>query len=137
LLFGRRAIPEIRMRYFDDPLCNPGIRMSRYDVFRRNGRSDDEIIEDGNFLEHLRYMIFGPRLPAATIVGFRRILEEDAGSTGMVQDQLRAFVRDQVRTRDLERLGAAEAFFMLALECGESLGLAASVREAAISVRRK
>jgi hypothetical protein len=136
-LFARGAIPEIRMRYFDDPLLNPGGRKSRCQVFRDNGRSDEEIVEDGNFLKHLRYMIFGPDLPAAVIDGFRRVLEEDAGSTGMVQDQLRAFVRDQVRTRALERLDAAEAFFMLTLECGESLSLVASVREAAMSVRRK
>jgi hypothetical protein len=81
-------------------------------------------------------MIHGPQLPAATIAGFRRILEEDAGTTGMIQDQVRAFARAEVRRRGLDRHDAAEAFFMLTLECGEDVGLAASVRAAALSVRR-
>jgi hypothetical protein len=131
-----RQYPTSECATSPDAECNPGGRKSRHQVFRDNGCSDEDIIEDGNFIQHLRYMIYGALLPAGTIRAFRRIVEEDAGTTGMIRDQLRAFVRAESRRLRLDRLQAADAFFMLTLECGEDLGLAASVRAAALSIRR-
>ncbi|HZC22783.1 MAG TPA: hypothetical protein VE866_05540, partial [Candidatus Binatia bacterium] len=36
-LLQRKAVPEVRLRYFIDPECNPGGRgKSRKDVFEKN-----------------------------------------------------------------------------------------------------
>jgi hypothetical protein len=116
-LYSRNAIPEVRIRYFTEPY--PGGRgKSHRDVFLRNGCQGDAIFEHATFVPYLRYFMDGPALPADTIEGFRKILIEDSGTSGMVMDLLCKFVRAETRKLGLERGMAGEEFWRLAQEVG-------------------
>ena len=129
-LHSRAAIPEARIRDFTDPVPG-GHGKSHKDVFEKNGRQGNAIVEDGNFVKYLRYFIDGPALPSVTIEGFRKILIEDSGTSGMVMDQLCRFVRAETRRLKLERHLARDEFWRLAQEVGYAH--AATIREAAAS----
>lgn len=118
-LHARSVIPEARLRDFTEPF--PGGRgKSHQDVFVANGCLGDAIFVHPHFVSYLRYFIDGPALPPSTIDGFRKILIEDSGTSGMVMDQLCKFVRAQTRTLRLERGNAREEFWRLAQEVGYS-----------------
>jgi hypothetical protein len=135
-LFKRNAIPEVRVAYFMDPSMNVGGHGKlRQEVFEKNGTSGRDILRHPHFMDYLRYFIYGPDLPASTIRGFFQIIEDDVGTSGMVLDQIRAYVRKEVRDKQLNPGHAADEFFKLAHEIGEPT-LAESVRSAAKNVRR-
>lgn len=49
-LIARRAIPEIRVRWFSDAELNPGSRgVSRQQVFERNGTTGEAIFRHASF----------------------------------------------------------------------------------------
>jgi hypothetical protein len=127
-LHTRGVIPEARVRDFTCPFPG-GHGKSHQDVFKKNSRQTDAIVEDPNFVSYLRYFMDGPALPASTIEGFRRILIEDSGTRGMVMDQLCKFVRAEARKLNLERGIAKQEFWRLAQEAGYLH--ADNVREAA------
>ncbi len=127
-LSTRGVIPEARVRDFTDPFPG-GHGKSHKDVFENNSRQGDDIVEHPSFVSYLRYFMDGPQLPANTIEGFRKILIEDSGTSGMVMDQLCKFVRAETRRLALERGAAREEFWRLAQEVGYLD--AATIRDAA------
>jgi len=134
-LIQRNAVPKVRMRCFTDSSMNIGGHgKSRKDIFERNGTQGTAILRHHDFMAHLRYFINGPDLPKPTILGFCQIIEEDAGTSGMVLDQLKSYVKKEVRNRGMEPSYAAEEFFKLAHEIG-SPELAENGRSAARCVR--
>ena len=132
-LHSRGGIPEARIRDFTEPFPG-GHGKSHKEIFEIKGRQGNAIVEDGNFVKYLRYFIDGPALPPVTIEGFRKILIEDSGTSGMVMDQLCKFVRAETRRLRLERAVAREEFWRLAQEVGYLH--AATVRDAAGSAGR-
>ena len=76
----------------------------------------------------------GPALPPNTIEGFRKILIEDSGTSGMVMDQLCKFVRSETRRLGLEKGIAREEFWRLAQELGYAQ--AGAIRDAAGSAAK-
>lgn len=71
-LIARKAIPEARVRYFNDPEYFVGGRgSSRRQMFERNGTWGEEIFYHPHFLEYLRYFLNGPDLPRQVIDAFR------------------------------------------------------------------
>jgi len=135
-LIRRRAVPDIRARYLTDPELNVGCRMgSRIEVFERNGTKGDDIFKHPHFLRYLSYILYGPELPTETIDGFRKVVEEDFGTSGMVMDQLKKFTRAEVRRLGMERYRAKEEFYKLALECELHSHLTLVIRDAAASAR--
>lgn len=127
-LHARGAIPQARLRTFSEPF--PGGRgKSHYDVFVSNGCTGDAIFEHPHFVKYLKYFIDGPSLPANTIEGFRSILIEDSGTSGMVLEQLCKFVRSETRRLRYERSTAREQFWRLSQEVGYSHS--ESIRDAA------
>lgn len=130
----RRAIPEIRWRVFADPELGEQRGKSPEQVFRAHGMSTREIIRHPDFVPYLRYFIEGPDLPAPVVQRFCELLDEDRDASGMLQDQLRAFVREAVRDDGLDHRSAATAVFRLSLELGVEQW-ARSVREAALSAK--
>lgn len=135
-LLGRKAIPEIRLAFFTDPGMNvAGCGKSRQEVFKRNGTSGRDILRHPHFMAYLWYFMNGPDLPKESIRGFCRIVEEDRGTSGMVLDQLKKFVRKEVRDKSLEPIHAADEFFKLAHEI-KMPSVADSVRSAAKSGKR-
>jgi|SRR5579872_493876 len=132
-LHARGVIPEARLRDFTEPF--PGGRgKSHQDVFVANGSRGDGIFEHPHFVKYLQYFMDGPALPASTIEGFRKILIEDSGTSGMVMDQLCKFVRAETRTLRLERVNARQEFWRLAQEAGYSDSV--TIRDAAGSAAK-
>ena len=114
-LCARNAIPQVRLDYLTKPYPG-GHGKSHKDNFENHGCRGEAILEHPLFVPYLRYFIDGPALPATTIAGFRKILIEDAGTTGMVMDQLCRFVRAETRRLRLERSTARDEFWKLARE---------------------
>jgi len=117
LLQSRRAIPQVRIDDFTKAFIG-GYGKSHCDIFVESGCSGDAIFEHRHFVPFLRYFIQGPALPADTIEGFRKILVEDAGTAGMVMNQLCRFVRAETRRLHLSQGIAREEFWRLAKEVG-------------------
>ena len=134
-LVERKAIPKVRIAYFTDPEMNAGgYGKSRKQVFEKNGTTGRDIMRHPHFMAHLRYFVLGPDLPKPVIEGFCKVIEDDAGTAGMVLSQIKAFVRKVVRDRALDPGHAADEFFKLAHEVDQG-SLAENVRSAAKSVR--
>lgn len=113
----RKAIPAARIHYFTKPY--PGGRgKSHLDNFKSHGNRGEAVFRHPHFVAYLKYFIQGAALPSATIEGFRRILIEDLGSSGMIMDQLCTFVRAEVRKLRLDSTTARDEFWKLAKEVG-------------------
>jgi hypothetical protein len=135
-LLERKAIPEIRLRMFNDPDLNPGGRgKSRIDIFDQNGRSNAEIIRNAFFLPWLRYFVEGPDLPEPTIAGFLKIVEEDHELEINTVDQLKNYVRKKTRAMGRDN-HAPQEFFRLCHEA-ERPQWADFVRKAAMEASRR
>ena len=133
-LHKRNAIPQVRIDTFTQ--AYPGGRgKSRLDVFKRNDRSGKSVAEHPHFVKYLRYFIDGPALPVSTVEGFRKILIDDAGTSGEVMDQLMKFVRSETRKLRLDRDTAKDEFWKLAKELGYPHD--GAIRDAAGSVVKK
>lgn len=117
-LIQRDAIPAVRLRVFDDPKQAEKRGKSPKQVFESNGTCGDHICRHPNFIKYLRYFINGPDLPSAAIKEFCRILNDDQGTSGMILDQLRRYVRSCVREYRLDRHSAGSQFYRLAVELG-------------------
>lgn len=112
----RGAIPEARIRCFTEPY--PGGRGKSHQEVFRSGSYRDNIFKSPHFVKYLQYFIHGPALPLATIEGFRNILSQDLGTSGMIMDQLCTFVRAEVRKLRLDRNTARDEFWKLSQESG-------------------
>jgi hypothetical protein len=118
-LLKRNSIPGHRLKYFNDPDYRRGrIKGSRRDLFRRNGRSDEEILRHPHFLEHARYFVCGPDLPDAPMREFREAVRNCGHVSPGDAIDLANLARRQVRTFDLASHDAAEEYFKLALDGG-------------------
>ncbi len=118
-LLERNAIPEHRLKYFTDPGYRKGrIKGSRRDLFRRNGRSDEEILRHAHFLEHARYFVCGPDLPDALTTEFREAVRRCGQVSSSDAIDLANLARRQVRAFGLAPHDVAEEYFKLALDCG-------------------
>lgn len=136
-LRSRKVIPRIRLRYFTDPDLNVGGHgKSRKEVFEGKGVRGDAMLRHPHFLEYLKYFICGPDLLPETIDKFRQVLVEDAGTSGMILDQLQRVARAEARRLAPERqTHLHEEFFKLALECEVNEHVARCVRDAVRQVR--
>jgi hypothetical protein len=112
-LIARNAIPEVRIRNFSEP--SPSGK-SHLGNFEKHGRKGEAMFRHPHFISYLTYFIDGPALPRATIEGFRKILLDDLGTSGMIMDQLCTFVRAEVRRLKLDRTTAKEEFWRVAKE---------------------
>jgi len=76
-LTQRKAIPEIRLRWFTEAKHNIGGHgASRQEIFERNGRRGEDILRHPHFLKDLHYFLFGPDLPAEVIDSFLKKVED-------------------------------------------------------------
>jgi len=116
LLIDRRAIPDIRLKYFTDSKLNIGRSSSRRDLFLRNVKDDDQIMRHPHFWKYLRYFIQGPDLPDTVIETFVENVKSCGNVTSGDIIPLCELARREVRNHRLERQNAADEFFKLALE---------------------
>ncbi len=130
-LIERRAIPDIRRKYFTDPRYFTGrAKTSWKGVFESYGEEGEEIFRHPQFLKFLRYFLDGPDLPKPLVEAFQgKVGAHGANATGDVEP-LREFARDLARQHAVVPARASEEFYKLALECGLSEPRARSVRDA-------
>lgn len=135
-LVARKAIPEVRRKFFTEPDFNVGGRgRSHADIFEGNGTRGDAIFRHPHFLKYLRYFLYGPDLPPEVITAFRKKIADSAFITSSDIIPLGAFARKLTRANRLDGGDAAEEFFKLALECGLELYEARSIRDAVKKAR--
>jgi hypothetical protein len=136
-LLKRNAIPEPRIKFFTDPTyCIGGHGRSHRRIFENNGTRGDAIFRDGNFVEYLRYFLYGPDLPHAVIDRFRQEVA-DCGSLFGGRDALTVgdSVRQIMRSRGLNPSDAAAEFYKLALDCGLNERHARTIRDRVKTMR--
>ncbi|RXH39352.1 hypothetical protein [Bradyrhizobium zhanjiangense] len=129
-LMARNAIPEHRLKYFNDPAYRTGrIKGSRRDLYLRNRNTDEDILRSYSFLKEARYFVCGPDLPAEAMTEFRNAAIR-CGNVGPSDSiELANLARRQVRTHALLSHEVADEYFKLALDCGIWVGHALHVEE--------
>lgn len=137
-LLQRNAIPEVRLRYFEDPAFRTGrIKGSYRALFERNKTTGDDIYRHPNFLRHLRYFLSGAELPRNVIDTFF----QKAQSYGHVGPsdalELGGLARDLSRKFGLsvDTEATAEEFYKLSLDCGIYQSHAGVIRDRVRSMK--
>jgi hypothetical protein len=135
-LLARKAIPQHRLRYFNDPEYS-GVSRGRswQQVFESNGTRGEEILRHPSFLKYLRYFIFGPDLPKSVIAAFTREVENCGNVTSGDAIPLSKFARKQARELRMNPHEADVEFYKLALDCGMSPDYAEYVKRAVRGIR--
>ncbi len=105
LLFARKAIPKIRLDMFSNPELNLAGR----------GKSPLQLLEQNHattrhptFLKHLWFFILGPKLPAETIEGAKKIANDDNRALGDAMKRLLDFVTEQSKKHRFSASDATE-----------------------------
>lgn len=130
-LIARKAIPEARVRFFNDPEYNIGGHgRSRREVFEKNGTRGEEIFRHPNFLKHLHYFLLGARLQAGVVAAFEGMVAECGHVTSGDVVPLGAFARQQTRAYRLQPAEASEEFYKLALDLNLGQSYASAIRDA-------
>ena len=136
LLLTRKAIPEIRIRYFIDPEFNIGTQKSRLQVFESDGVTGHAIFRDPRFLDHLHYFIYGPNLPDQVMAEFCNLAYPYEYISGGDIEDLRELARSLIREHNLIPRDVACEFFKLALECKMDVYCARSIKDAVRAVKQ-
>jgi len=118
LLLERKAIPDVRLAWFTDPRFQVKGKMSRLQIFEKNGNTLAETFEHPHFLLYLRYFIYGPDLPPEVIDEFSTKVEQWAFVSGSTYPELVNIARSAVRRYGLSPHSACEEFWKLSNECG-------------------
>jgi hypothetical protein len=135
-LLTRGGISEVRWKYFTDPNYRTGrLKGSWRDLFHRNGNTDEEMVRHFSFLQHLRYLVCGPDLPAGALQSFRGEVARSGNVTSDDIVPLGKFARRETRERGLSPHEACEEYFKLALDCGIWVSYAFSIRNAVKTIR--
>ena len=94
------------------------------------------IFRHGNFVEYLRYFVYGPDLPKPIIEAFQQKVI-DCGEPFTSGDSITVgnVARQLARSHGLEAGHAAEECYKLALDCGLDADDARSVRDAVKKLR--
>jgi len=136
LLVARKAIPEVRRRYFSDPALNIGGHgASRSEIFERNGTSGRAIFRHPHFVKYLRYFLFGPDLPSQMREAFEQKMRELGTPSSSDRMELVKFARELARSFGVDARDSSEEFFKLALECGLDLDDARAIRDGVRKLR--
>jgi hypothetical protein len=136
LLAERKAIPEVRTKYFTDPEFNIGGRgRSRAGRFEKNGTHGEAIFRHAHFLKYLHYFLYGPALPDNVSDAFSKKVADIGFVTSSDIVPLGAFARKLTRENHLDVGEAAEEFFKLALECNLELNEARVIRDSVRQAR--
>lgn len=135
-LSARKAVPEVRLSYWNDPNYRTGrVKGSRKGLFERNGCTGSDIYTHPHFLEHLRYFLFGTELPDPVVKEF----EAKVGNPEWVSSSdivpIGKAARELTRRYRLDIADAPEEFFKLCLDMGLGLSTAESVMRSVKQVR--
>ena len=137
LLTKRNAIPEVRLKYWNDPEYQTDRRYktSNKGLFERKGCTGEDIYTHLRFLRYLRYFLFGADLQNEVISRF----EEKVGNPDWVTSgdigPISKCARDLTRKFDLDRSRAPEEFYKLCLDMGLPRYIARLVMESVKKAR--
>lgn len=135
-LSSRNAIPQERIKYWNDPDYNPGrVKASRKGLFERNSCTGDDIYTHPHFLVHLRYFLFGADLPEAAILAFEKGVGDPAWFSLSDVPAISKLVKDLTRRYGLDKSSAENEFFKLGLDLNLGLSIAVSIRRAVQQIR--
>ena len=133
----RGAIPEGRLKYWDNPShqTDGRLKVSRKELFERNGCTGQDIYTHPHFLPYLRYFLFGADLPDPVITKFEKQVGNPSWVTSGDILPIGKCARDLVRQYHLDRVSAPEEFFKLCLDMRLSPSIAASVMRSVKQLR--
>jgi hypothetical protein len=135
-LITRKAIPEVRTKYFTDAKFHVrGRGKSRAAIFEKNGTRGEAIFRHPHFLKYLHYFLYGPDLPEEVAGAFRKKVADIGFITSSDIVPLGAFARQLTRANKLDASYSAEEYFKLALDCGLELYEARSIRDSVRTIR--
>jgi hypothetical protein len=135
-LGARRGIPEVRLKYWNDPTYRSGrIKGSRKGLFERNNCRGEDIYTHPHFLEHLRYFLFGTELPDAVVEEFEKKVGRPEWVSSSDVVPIGKAARNLTRKYRLDVAWAPEEFFKLCLDMGLSLNTADSVMRSVKQIR--
>lgn len=124
----RDVIPPQRLSYWNNPNYNCGnTKISRKEVFERNGCAGADIYTHPHFIPHLRYFLFGAELPDLVIAEFEERIGNPRWVTSSDIIPIGKFARDLTRQYRLDTSETPDEFFKLCLDMGLSLDVAESV----------
>lgn len=136
MLLDRKAIPEVRRRYWSDPDYQLSrLKGSHKSLFERNNCRGMEIYKHWDFLPFLRYFIFGSSLSEPMKTAFEDRVGNPAWVTSSDIVPICKFVRLQARQNRLAPDDAREGFFQLALDMGFHLMNASAFAKAAYQAK--
>ena len=134
----RKAIPLVRLKYWNDPAYFPDGRYksSHKGIFERNGCTGQDIFEHLHFLPYMYYFLFGANLTDAVISEF----EEQVGPPDWItsSDILPIYkkARALVRKYRLRHYSVPDEFYKLSLDVGLDRRDALSVRREVMTAQR-
>lgn len=137
-LSDRNAIPEQRLKYWNDPEYNIGgyKNTSKKETFERNGRKGSEIYTHPHFLKYLRYFLYGADLPDQLIKQFYIGCNEGhvnfdyvtSGDITPICKSARKIARIAIRDYNLEKRHVTEELYKLCLDIELDVSYARFVR---------
>lgn len=138
-LLVRDAIPEVRLKYFEEPTYRTGrVKGLHRNLFERNKTVGDDIFRHPNFLRHFRYFLFGAELPDDVIKAFSvkafaygNVGPSDALALGTLGRDLTRKYHLAVR---MDADAVADEFYKLALDCRIYQGHALAIRKRVASI---
>lgn len=140
LLSDRKAIPDIRWRYFADPKLGIGLHgKSHKDIFEGNGSSGLDMITHPHFLPYLWYFIHGSRLPLHIKNQVATACGDSLNRISDVARISRSLLRQAARNGQITHYDAgsvADEFYKLILDCGQ-ITYADIVRASIVRVARE
>lgn len=144
-LSDRDAIPEQRLKYWNDPEYNIGgfKNTSKKGTFERNGREGHEIYTHPHFLKHLRYFLYGADLPEQLIMQFDIGCKEEhvnldyvtSGDIEPICKSARKVARVAIRDYKLEKRYVTEEIYKLCLDMELDISYARIVRNDVAKIR--
>lgn len=135
-LLNRGAIPQTRLRYFEDPAFNPGkSKESRAGIFLGNAKTHEAMYRHGHFLPYLRYFVYGADLPTDIKETFFAKVQYHFVTTQELVKLARDQARNLRRASSPQDYKLPDSFYQLALDCGCEEWDARTVREAVMRTR--
>jgi hypothetical protein len=132
-LLARKAIPEVRLRYFADPdyFLGKG-KGSIRDHFLSNSRTDEAMYQHAHFLQYLRYFIFGSLVPHE----MKREFLEECNDFLATPQTLSKLAKSQAKKLGSQKVDWPDEYYRLALDCGAGQHVAAAVRNSLKAMKK-
>ena len=135
-LLKRKAVPEVRIKYFTDPEYNlSDRRKSKQQIFEQNGTRGTDIFSHPDFLKYLKYFIHGADLPTTLkdqLSSMKQAFSYDDDFVEKAYPTLKAYLKE---SGGKDRNLFVEEAFKLILDIGVDLRFSKVLRDRLMKVR--